>query len=418
MNKINQFLDNKQWLHLSEKNQKTIEALDESYPLSVQDIRQLIEIARDLEMWDENPLALFVTEDHDMTHTPKQRKEFLTTTLKTKWNQLKSEATKYDDFKPSSDFKAPTLDFKEEKERTILGDCPVASEKTRCCNLKTLDVVENCGFDCSYCTIQSFYSDGKVNFEKNLAEKLAMLDLDPNKEYHIGTGQSSDSLMWGNHNDTLETLMQFAADNSNVLLELKTKSNNIQWMLDNPIPHNVICTWSLNPQTIVDNEEHLTATLEQRLAAARTIADKGIAVGFHFHPMVYFEGWQEAYGDLFDRLMQLFDSQEVILVSLGTLTFIKPVLKKLRNRDFKSKILQMPLEDASGKYSYPYNIKKEMFHFAYEKFTPWHDKVFFYMCMEDKSLWNEVFGYEYATNDEFEQTMIRAYKKKIEQLKK
>ncbi len=103
----------------------------------------------------------------------------------------------------------------------------------------------------------------------------------------------------------------------------------------------------------------------------------------------------------------------MVLISLGTLTFIKPVIKKLRGRDFKSKILQMPLEDASGKKSYPLSIKEEMFKGVYDAFKPWHEKVYFYMCMEDESLWKKVFGYEYAHNDEMEKDMINSYLKKI-----
>jgi spore photoproduct lyase len=142
-----------------------------------------------------------------------------------------------------------------------LGRCPVASERTRCCNLLTLDAVEKCGFDCSYCSIQSFYHGNEVVFDSGFADKLAKLKLDPDTIYHIGTGQSSDSLMWGNHQGVLEALCVFAENNPNVILELKTKSKNIGWLLKNPVPRNVICTWSLNPQTIIDHEEHLSASL-------------------------------------------------------------------------------------------------------------------------------------------------------------
>jgi len=107
----------------------------------------------------------------------------------------------------------------------------VASEKTRCCNLLTLDAVESCGFDCSYCSIQSFYNEGKVVFDTNFKERLKSLKLDRGKYYHIGTGQSSDSLMWGNRGGVLDGLFEFARENSNVILELKTKSDNIEYLL-------------------------------------------------------------------------------------------------------------------------------------------------------------------------------------------
>ena len=40
----------------------------------------------------------------------------------------------------------------------------------------------------------------------------------------------------------------------------------------------MVCSWSLNPSVIIDNEEHFTAGLKERIEAARILADKGIKV--------------------------------------------------------------------------------------------------------------------------------------------
>ncbi|MEA1910069.1 MAG: hypothetical protein U9N32_00120, partial [Spirochaetota bacterium] len=300
---------------------------------------------------------------------------------------------------------------------TILGHCPVASNKTRCCNLYTLDAVKNCGFDCSYCSIQSFYTDGKIYLHENLKEKLNNLTLDPDKIYHIGTGQSSDSLMWGNRDGILDDIFQFASENKNVVLELKTKSNAIGYFRKNKIPANVLVTWSLNTDVIIDAEEHHTATLKERLNAAREIADQGILVGFHFHPIVEYMGWEKDYHSIIDFIQKNFIPEELALISLGTLTFIKPVIKQLRKRKLESKILQMPLSDAEGKFSYPIEIKRKIFSSIYNRFSEkWKDMVYFYMCMEDKSLWEDIFGREYKSNDEFETDMNAHYMRKIKWL--
>ncbi len=120
---------------------------------------------------------------------------------------------------------------------------------------------------------------------------------------------------------------------------------------------------------------------------------------------------------VYDTLIDTFDSSEVVLISLGTLTFIKPVIQKLRGRDYKSKILQMPFENANGKASYPLEIKREMFKHAYDSFKAWHKDVYFYLCMEDHSLWKEVFGYEYASNNQMEDMMKMSYTNKIKSRK-
>ena len=165
--------------------------------------------------------------------------------------------------------------------------------------------------------------------------------------------------------------------------------------------------------TIIENEEHLSASLEKRLASARAVADKGVKVGFHFHPIVQYENYLSDYTQVYARLLNEFKSNEVALVSFGTLTFIKPVIKQLRDREFRSKITQMPFEDASGKSSYPDSIKVEMFKHGFESFTPWHKDVFFYLCMEEHEMWSKTFGYQYTTNNDFESAMMNAYCQKL-----
>ncbi len=299
------------------------------------------------------------------------------------------------------------------KDSIGLGTCPVASEGTRCCNLLTLDAVESCGFDCSYCSIQSFYNQNKIGIDKDFKEKLKNLELDPNKVYHIGTGQSSDSLMWGNKDGILDALFKFAIKYPKVILEFKTKSNNIKYFIENSVPKNIIVTWSLNTPTIIKNEEHLTATLDERISAARSLSDKGILVGFHFHPIVQYKNYLEDYKMIYDTLQSTFKPSEVVLISMGTLTFIKPVIKQLREREMKTKILQMPFENINGKQSYSLEVKKEMFKHCYDSFKSWHSKVYFYLCMEDHTLWKEIFGYEYSSNNQFEDFMLNNYMDKI-----
>ncbi|HIP46405.1 MAG TPA: hypothetical protein EYG95_02465 [Campylobacterales bacterium] len=405
---------------LPQIEQDFLDKITVRYRLSQQDRKQLIDIAIDLEMWDEKNLSEIWASHLDEKYEGKKLKQILIAHATAYYNNLKETPSDYHEraslplgYTPAKT-KTPRIKFiTEEKENLGFGLCPVASPKTRCCNLLTLDAVESCGFDCSYCSIQSFYNEDKITFDSTLKQKLEAIELDPDEFYHIGTGQASDSLMWGNQNGILDDLIAFAVKYPNVMLEFKTKSDNISYFLDKELPPNLLFTWSINPQTIIDNEEHLTASLDRRLRAAKRLADKGCLVGFHFHPMIHFKGWEEEYGDIFKRLVDEFDPESVALLSLGTLTFIKPVMKQIRQRDFKSKILQMPLVEATGKVSYPLETKIKLFSFAYQALKPWHGKVFFYLCMEDHSLWKDVFGYEYPTNESFEMDMKLHYLTKI-----
>ena len=404
---------------LGSTQQQFIKGLAFSHRFTLQELQLVSDMALDRLRWKEADLSEVLSENvMKPASSEQENKKKLLETLRVAQTAIRGKTKSYVklnlDDKPKT--VRPTL-HATEKPNLGLGRCPVASEKTRCCNLLTLDAVEKCGFDCAYCSIQSFYHGDKVEFDANFKDKLKKLKLDPHQTYHIGTGQSSDSLMWGNHNGNMEALAQFAADNPNVILELKTKSKNINWLLQNDYPSNIICTWSLNPQIIIDHEEHLTASLNQRIEAAKKIRDKGRLVGFHFHPIVHYDQWSEDYRNIGERLQATFDSREVALVSLGTLTFTKSVMKTIRNRPLTSKILQMPMEEIAGKYSYPLDTKVDLFSQVYQSLQGWHDHVFFYLCMEAQQLWKPVFGFEYDSNLELEAAMKAAYFGKINALK-
>ena len=384
---------------------------------SHQDLKQLCEIALDLEMWGGVILEQIWPDESRFRQTGKALKQRVIQEIRGCWEALRSAPNQYAETSLAPKISAAAIPVLKEKQKLGLGYCPVASPKTRCCNLQTLDAVDNCGYGCSYCSIQSFFDGKQISFDKGFADKLAQLELDPEKIYHIGTGQSSDSLMWGNSHGVLDALIQFARSHPNVILELKSKSANVRHLLQSELPKNIICTWSLNTATIISHEEHGTASLEKRLNAARAVADKGVIIGFHFHPMVHYKQWKKDYQGVIEQVTEMFDPDEVALVSLGTLTFIKPVIREIRKRGIESQILKLPLAGAQGKLSYPKNMKIEMFSHAWQSFPEaWKKQVFFYLCMEAQELWQPVFGFTYKSNDEFELAMKQAYWDSIQKM--
>jgi spore photoproduct lyase len=383
------------------------------FGLSYQQCRQVCEIALDLQMWGGPRLYDIWPVQEEKDSISKIQRQRLIRALRARYQSLQSSPNHYPVVTDAKRISAASIPVEIDKPKLGLGRCPVASPRTLCCNLQTLDAVDNCGYGCSYCSIQSFFDGKQIAFDRGFTDKLRNLCLDPHRTYHIGTGQSSDSLMWGNSHGVLDALLEFARDNPNVILELKTKSANVSHLLRSDVPPNILCTWSLNTPTIIHHEEHGTAPLDKRLAAARRAADAGIVVGFHFHPIVHYDRWREDYADVVARLTGGFDADEVGLVSLGTLTFIKSVMREIRGKAIPGQILKMPLVDADGKLSYPDDIKLNMFRHVYHTFpAAWREEVFFYLCMENRRLWKPVFGYDYDTNTQFEEAMKSAYRRK------
>ncbi|MCR5732921.1 MAG: DNA photolyase [Sphaerochaetaceae bacterium] len=397
-----------------EKKRERLLSLVDNYQLTDSQTLELLKDEADLELWQEtSALDIF---DYPLidSRQGKRKAEELMKELRSYTHNLRYSPTDYSTFNPPKIIRAKSEEevFTDDSIR-LMGKCPcpVDGEKTRCCKLTTLDAVSQCAFGCSYCSVQSFYSKNKIGVVSNLSDRLKCIDTEG--IWHIGTGQASDSLLLGDSHGTLSALCEFALSHPDIVIELKSKSPRRDFM-KMEFPRNMVFTWSLNAETIIKKEEHLTATLDERIESARIMADKGNLVGFHIHPMVYFKNWQDEYRKVVEKIVATFSPSELCQISFGTLTFTKAVLQYLRTHRTPSRVLSMPLVEAAGKYSYTLEIKEEMFKTVYSYFPKeFKENVFFYLCMEDPSLWMKCLEREYSCDKEFEEDMKKHYLEKV-----
>ncbi len=387
--------------HLPKTSQEFIRGLFFRYRLTFQELQHVVTAERDLSMWKEPSLESWWRENRAELERGEKKAPILSA-LWAWFEAIKTKEKVYERGRRAERQPKATPIEKVKSEKRISGLCPVASPDTICCRLRTIDAVETCPFSCTYCSIQTFYGQ-TARFDEDFGKKLAAIELNPRQFYHYGSGQASDSLVWGNRYGILDDLLRFAETNPSVLLELKTKSTNIEVLLNRELPRNLVCSWSLNTDTVVEHEEIGTPPNSKRLCAARSAADRGIKVAFHFHPMIWYQGWKEDYCRVADEVMRKFDPHEVLFVSFGSVTLIKPVIRAVRLWGGRSKILQMPMaRDPKGKVTYPDAIKISLFKALAEALSPWRDEVFFYLCMEKAKIWREVFGFVYDSNEAFE----------------
>ena len=371
---------------------------------------EIVKEEADLLEWKEESFVL----SHPISASGKDGRdgERYISELRRHMKRLRESETDYSNFFPQKRSQGKTKKLMSDQKLVLSRcPCPVDGEKTRCCKLRTLDAVMQCAFGCSYCSIQAFYNENEIRIVSNLREKLEAMEIGDDV-WHIGTGQASDSLLLGDDYGTLSALATFAEKHPNIVLEMKSKAGRD--VFNRPWPRNMVFTWSLNAPTIIEKEEHFTASLTERLRMAEKARDNGNLVGFHIHPMFYFKGWEKEYGEVVEAIVSNFRPEEICMIGIGTLTFTKAVIKRLREMGQESKVLQMELTEAAGKYSYPLDKKEKMFRHIYASFPEEYRKgVFFYLCMEDPSLWKPVLEREYSSDKEFEMDMKKNYLRKI-----
>jgi len=271
--------------------------------------------------------------------------------------------------------------------------CPGAKPGLTCCNYFVLNFGLQCDFNCSYCYLQSFLNTPILTLYSNLQDALRELKnlsvgLEKQK-LRIGTGEVVDSLSMDPLTHFSHELIEFFKDYPQWSLEFKTKSDYVDQFVKLPHAGNVIVSWSVNPQYIIEREEHGTASLAQRLSAARKCVAHGFPIAFHIDPMIWFEGWEKHYGELVDEIASKFSPKEIPYLSVGALRF-QPEQRHMMRQRFGMQSLVMQGElfpSKDGKMRYERGMREEMFQFVIQRFKSHNSAWNIFLCMEQPETW-------------------------------
>uniref|UniRef100_A0A7C3Z137 DNA photolyase n=1 Tax=Desulfobacca acetoxidans TaxID=60893 RepID=A0A7C3Z137_9BACT len=275
--------------------------------------------------------------------------------------------------------------------------CP-GTKDYLCCGYQVLQVALNCPFDCTYCILQGYINLPAVtvfvNLEDLQAELAARWAAEPGRIWRLGTGEFGDSLALDDLTGLHESLLPLFARHSQAFLEIKSKWHRVEHLLPlGPNPQ-VIFAWSLNPPELVQEAEHGTASLEARLKAARQAAAAGFRLAFHFDPLIFFPGWEEAYRRTVERLGAIASATDAAWVSLGALRLLPPLRRIIFSRFPRSRLgAEEMVRAPDGKLRYFKSLRVEMYGRLREWLAEALPGVQIYLCMESPRVWREVFGY-------------------------
>ena len=279
----------------------------------------------------------------------------------------------------------------------FLKSCPGSGAEI-CCNYYVLNFALNCHFECTYCVLQSYLDNPAMviftNCDALMAEVAGQLAALPGRFFRIGTGELADSLALDDITHYSRRLVPFFANLRNAVLELKTKSDRIANLRGLDHKGRTVVSWSVNSRAICRAEELKTAALEERLAAARQCQEWGYRIGFHFDPLICYEGWEEGYRSAVEEIFRSIDPAGVAWVSLGALRFTPQLREIVRRRFPKSKVPCgefVPGHHSKLRYFRP--IREEI----YARMVAWirelAPQVFVYLCMEDRAAWQRGVGW-------------------------
>lgn len=276
--------------------------------------------------------------------------------------------------------------------------CP-GTKEYRCCDYQVLNIGMNCPMDCVYCILQAYLNKPWLTFFVNsdnlLLEMESAFKEEPDRFFRIGTGEFTDSLALDGFTALSTKLVQFMAPQKKAVLELKTKSAVIENL--EGLAHNgrTVLAWSLNSLPVMQKEEIRTATLDERLQAAKQCAAWGYKLAFHFDPIIDHPGWEQGYEETIRKLFEEVPAEQIVWISMGALRYL-PSLKVIGTNRFPGSNIfyQEFIEGLDNKKRYfrprRVTLYKHIYSLLKKSAAP---QTCIYFCMESDEIWQEVMGY-------------------------
>ena len=302
-------------------------------------------------------------------------------------DQLKEDAAAGD---------GPALEIVKFKGRFI-KPCPGTRSYT-CCGYQILHLGTQCSLGCTYCILQAYFPNRNLRLFANLDDMVHQLEpylSESRRQVHrIGTGEFTDSLLLDPLTRVSEFLVPYFADQPNAVLELKTKTAQVDLLENLEHRGHTIVAWSLNPEEIIATEEAGAAPFEDRLEAARRCQDWGYRLAFHFDPLLAYPGWKQGYREVVERLFSTVEPSAVAWISLGGLRFMPSLKPIIRRRHPTSNILAEEfIPGVDGKLRYFRDLRVEMFRHLGNLLNGINQNLCVYLCMESEDIWREALGF-------------------------
>ena len=274
--------------------------------------------------------------------------------------------------------------------------CP-GSDGVICCRYFVLDFGMNCPYDCHYCYLQTYAKIPILTVAGNVEDLLTQLSEKisafPEIHWRIGTGEYTDSLALENITGIGKMLIESFSKIPNATLELKTKSIEIDPLLNTDHKGHSVISWSINPKYIVDHAEYYCSTLEERLLAAQKVIDAGYQVAFHFDPIFYYDSWEADYTSVIDMLFSYIQCNKIRWISMGTFRYSPGLKEKLRVKYPEERITRSEMILAPDhKFRYMAPLRAKIYKRLSDYILSYDPEMMVYLCMETRPTWKRVFG--------------------------
>jgi spore photoproduct lyase len=251
--------------------------------------------------------------------------------------------------------------------------------------------------DCRYCALQGYFNRPVLEVFVNMDEIIKALReyraVHHERFHRICTGEFADSLALDPLTDTASRLVEEFAGYTDCSLELKTKTDFIEPLLDIDPKGRTVLGFSMNLPEVWRKEERFAVSPEKRLRAAQRAAQRGYRVAFHFDPIMPWGDRLPLYGRVVDSIYRKVPAEAVAWISLGVFRFV-PGLADVAEQRFGTipHYHQEFVPGLDGKHRAFVDARIEVCRFMSDRIRGHDPGARVYLCMESRHVWERALG--------------------------
>lgn len=258
-----------------------------------------------------------------------------------------------------------------------------------CCPYYKLVPVSNgCPYYCTYCYLAYVYRKFapfikiNINFKTMFKQiRKALNDTDGNVSFNMG--EMLDSLALDHVTHLTTRLVPFFDGFKRAFLMLLTKSINIENLLSIEPSRQTVISWSLNSQSMIEKYELGTASLDERIEAARKCREHGYRIRFRIDPGILYSNWREGYTDLIQKALEVVQPENI---TIGILRLL-PGHFKLASDTYGKRARELWSHNfvrgaSDGKLRYPSKERVKFYTFLIDVIRSFNKNISIGLCRE------------------------------------
>jgi spore photoproduct lyase len=296
-----------------------------------------------------------------------------------------------------------------ENKGKFIKPCP-GTPRYICCGYKIIDFARGCSLGCSYCILNHYSSSRSLTIYKNTDKLLFEVEQflkDRSGITRFGTGEFTDSLLSERAVGLYNELIPMFSRSRNAVLELKTKTANINGILKIKEKDKTIVSWSLNSRYIAGRHEKRAPGVEERIDAASRAQEAGFKLAFHFDPIIIHDSWEEAYKRSIEQLFKKILPGNVIYISMGTLRIL-PEMKDIFYKISRGLKEWEFIKGGDNKIRYFRPLRTSVYRQIKSFLQQYVSEDTLYMCMENSTVWEDVFNIKNMTSEKLKERLDKA----------